>query len=233
MLLEKLDVPQVMPQTMAFVVDRARLAHFRQALRGVLEEGDFELGPRLSMSGAARAPTQGPRGAWAWAGSRTAVDLIGTPFCDSVGPGPFLAPPTCASSLQNPEWEVLPLFEVTHRKWPLVDGHMLGGKALLQAEEEVRASKPSRQWHTNFARVDDARWEELLTEHWARCRSRFANALARAYRAHEAVLMLPNDRSKPFWAGIDWPAPPPPATWSTTPHCPRLNEAPCDLACVE
>lgn len=39
MLLHELDVPYVMPHTMAFVVDRARLSQFRQALRAVLEDG--------------------------------------------------------------------------------------------------------------------------------------------------------------------------------------------------
>ncbi len=336
MLLHKLDVPQVMPQTMAFVVDRSRLSQFRKALRVVVEDGSIgpwvefcesrreaftrqwheaevildvrqiRLWHRIARQEDPTLPRQGfigvsahrylnlleridglsGREGWAiaalnslrephhedddlavplptprslsWARelkfkstsgavSRTVLDptndvalnvpkhldakhmspldvlelarhqlsvsavvkLLCDPFTPSIGPGPFLPPPPNAVSLQDPEWPVLPLFAVTHHDWPLVRGHLLGGKALLEAEQTVRAAAPTREWHAPYraAPIDDARWAELVGEHWPRCRERFANALDKAYREHDAVLLLENNRSDTFWAGIDWPAP--------------------------
>ncbi len=334
MLLQKLDVPIVMPHTMAFVVNRARLSQFRQALRVVLEDGTIK--PWLEFCEARRSafvdqwnqaevvldvaqirqwhatarqsdPSLPKRGfvtvlahryhtlverldglagreGWALAAlnglrnsdddetlelaepkdvawvrnlrfavsnsrsSRNVLDpvndlsmgvppalhhqghmsplevlqlarnqlctarvasLLCEPFSQSIGPGPFLPPPANAQSLQDPEWPVLPLFAVTHPHWPLVGGHMLGGKALLEAEAMVRYAAPTREWHkmlSSSTRVDDRRWEELVDTHWVRCRDRFADRLNRAYREHDAVLMFENNRSDAFWIGPDWPS---------------------------
>lgn len=331
MLLHKLDVPYVMPHTMAFVVDRARLSQFRQALRAVLEDGVAE--PMRSFCASRRnaylrernqarvnidvdqirqwhalaetkTPVLPPKGfvtvpahrylsflqgragleigqKWSltaleklrnehdderydlpepkdvsWArdlrfriadgrelpnvidptadvvlglpkrldfedmtplevlelarnqlGGQQLLELLVDPFTPSVGPGPFLPIPPNATPLQDPTWPVLPLFAVTHANWPLIQGHMLGGKGLLEAEEWVRGALPSRKWHPlpELTPVDGAEWRGLVKSHWPRCVDRFANTLAHAYRSHEAVLLINAELPNSYWAGSTWP----------------------------
>ena len=52
--------------------------------------------------------------------------LIG-PFVMSEGPGPFLPMPEMAVPLEDPSWDKLPLFSVSHWNWPLVDCRVLEG----------------------------------------------------------------------------------------------------------
>ncbi len=136
------------------------------------------------------------------------VELLVDPFTPSLGPGPFLPIPPCATPLQEPSWPVLPIFAVTHSRWPLVPGYMLGGRSLLEAEAWVRASQPSRKWHPlpELNPVDGAEWRGLVGQHWRRCADRFTTMLSRAHQAHEAVLLINSELSGSFWAGPTWPA---------------------------
>ncbi len=128
-------------------------------------------------------------------------------FMLSEGPGPFLPTPPMAEPFEDPSWKPLPLFDVSHWNWPLLDLHVLDGERLEQAAAWVLDVAPDRAWHDRFALepIDESSWQDATAKHWPSCRDRFLGLLRAARQGEQVVLLLDNDLSHPCWPGALWP----------------------------
>lgn len=129
------------------------------------------------------------------------------PFMLSEGPGPFLPTPPMAEPVEAPTWKRLPLFDVSHWNWPLLDVHVLYGAKLEHAAAWALDVAPERAWHDRFnvEPIDESLWQDAISEYWPRCRDRFVGLLRGARRQEQVVLLLGNDLSHPCWPGALWP----------------------------
>jgi hypothetical protein len=124
--------------------------------------------------------------------------LVG-PFVLSRGPGPFLPIPAAASPIQNPSWNILPLFRETR----LLDVWTLEAEEIAETLANIRHAKPDRDWHQahDVRMVPKRVWEGLIKNEWPRLQARYIELLAEAQQFNRTVLFTLNDFGHPVWIG--------------------------------